>query len=99
RSPRSHLFPFTTLFRSTFPLKHTTCRVRVRNIRKVVRDRVIIYLHSRDGAGIGFTTATSSNSSTTILKRHDRTILRHRNKPLRTDRKSTRLNSSHVSIS
>src|SRR5256885_8772999 len=86
RPPRSTLFPYTTLFRSIW-MATASCRSLGRQAsvlgHKVCEDR---------GASLPL-----------HLHRGDRKLglvpLEQRRRPVRTDRKSTRLNSSHLVIS
>src|SRR4051794_41532253 len=80
RPPRSTLFPYTTLFRST--------------IRLPPLPRRLDHVHpliEREPRPLPFE-----------IERHDRDLTAHRRpmvRPMNRDRKSTRLNSSHPSIS
>src|SRR5689334_24840999 len=87
RPPRSTLFPYTTLFRSRSPRANAIAERWVRSVRTECLDHVFI-----------------------INKRHLQKVLAeyvgyfnhwrpHRSIGQRADRKSTRLNSSHSSIS
>src|SRR5256885_11826082 len=81
--PRSTLFPYTTLFRSAYPVK-------TRNPRE--NDRCLF-------RRIGFRHACTQNSPRTNT--HAFGVVRLRPTPQKRvgDRKSTRLNSSHLVIS
>src|SRR5256885_6096765 len=72
RPPRSTLFPYTTLFRSSLPVLWLTCCLLALPLPGSLRVLVIVYC--RD-TGLKWTST------------------------FRSDRKSTRLNSSHLVIS
>src|SRR2546429_6299367 len=88
RPPRSTLFPYTTLFRSPFPL--------------VILSAALIGIAGRHWRSTSFpapaSTAALAQSDYLIDRRMARGELTHTVRSLR-DRKSTRLNSSHGYIS
>src|SRR5690606_39974776 len=83
RSPRSPLFPYTTLFRST-------CISRQRLFVTAARLRIF-----RCSTGLF---PLSSRPLRKVSHRHTSQVVHHWRKDQK-DRKSTRLNSSHVKIS
>src|SRR5688572_31492130 len=89
RSTRSTLFPYTTLFRSSF-----TVQERGDGPTRIVERTVT----RRDAGGrvIAIEKARQANSSTTTIEAR---ILPGRAEIVQRDRKSTRLNSSHSQIS
>src|SRR5690242_21629967 len=87
RPPRSTLFPYTTLFRSNGTVRLEATRVNVDN-REMVRFAV------RD-TGIGMTDEQIAKLFQDFTQVDASTTRKYGG----TDRKSTRLNSSHMSIS
>src|SRR5690606_41887456 len=94
--PRAPLFPYTTLFRSSRLLRSTTCtppRGGLAQPASSVPTTAATRTQRTDGWRIHRTTAVSFNARS-LHCRVCSDALRHR-----LDRKSTRLNSSHVKIS
>src|SRR3712207_6859564 len=88
RPPRSTLFPYTTLFRSDPPPRPVTAGRRARPAGEAAADRVVLLRRGRGllpAAGAGGEPARAGAAAA--------------GDPLRGDRKSTRLNSSHANIS
>src|SRR3712207_8693555 len=85
RPPRSTLFPYTTLFRSTIEDP----------IEFLHRDRNSI-LNQRE---VGQDTASFKRALRRVLRQDPDVILVGEMRDEETDRKSTRLNSSHANIS
>src|SRR5256886_11508192 len=83
RPPRSTLFPYTTLFRSNLPPAMAATVVRPLNPRRATRSL--------------FTPAIAGASA--LLSREITRVISASGNFSRTDRKSTRLNSSHSQIS
>src|SRR5207253_9071299 len=96
--PRSTLFPYTTLFRS---LEHRVAQVA--GLEEIllpeparVRDVVLAVLAEVAAVGVVHGGRVVEHSRHVLLVHRDD----HRHRvPCREDRKSTRLNSSHVAIS
>src|SRR5256885_7130366 len=86
RPPRSTLFPYTTLFRSARAGLHGPCRVRL--ARRAAADA------ERQGGP-----ASAARARRPPLRRRVRRPERPAGGGGRGDRKSTRLNSSHLVIS
>src|SRR5256885_8377675 len=83
RPPRSTLFPYTTLFRSTTVSRpNALTALPHRAVRLVLTP----------GAGLGFSLTASRCCTSTTCRRTRQTRISQ-------DRKSTRLNSSHLVIS
>src|SRR5256885_6512209 len=87
RPPRSTLFPYTTLFRSRF-------RWHVRRVLEVSAQSP-----PSGSAGAELKKSRRRFDNTDLLGHRDRDPLVERNPILFGDRKSTRLNSSHLVIS
>src|SRR3712207_6856625 len=86
RPPRSTLFPYTTLFRSTLPWEHGVAAItRIAAATPLTRILVLSYLEQPD---VLF--AALSAGAHGYIAKGDR---------FDGDRKSTRLNSSHANIS
>src|SRR3712207_7580385 len=84
RPPRSTLFPYTTLFRSAWPLVVVAVLLSV--VAAFFYLRVIVLMYFSDPVGDGPTVAVPSILTTSVIA-------------VALDRKSTRLNSSHANIS
>src|SRR5690242_21307983 len=86
RPPRSTLFPYTTLFRSAFTAIEKSARRRVKRLLLVASDdmRRTNMRQLIEARDLEIFEASSGGEALGILKQ---------------DRKSTRLNSSHMSIS
>src|SRR5690606_39499252 len=88
RLPRSTLFPYTTLFRS---LKISTPYLsEIENNKKEVTSKIILNLNSEFNISSDWLLFSNSEFSSQLDNSNDN---------LNEDRKSTRLNSSHVKIS
>src|SRR5256885_12306438 len=93
RPPRSTLFPYTTLFRSSVTLEDVVCGWLVLSrVASVLEPDTVVaksaepsWLRSADASQLGLEMASSTRA---VAK-----------EPLPLDRKSTRLNSSHLVIS
>src|SRR5688572_32088409 len=83
RPPRSTLFPYTTLFRSSRPAAHVLAEAE-RLVRAGVKELLVI---SQDTSAYG------------VDIRYAESTWKGRSLKARLDRKSTRLNSSHSQIS
>src|SRR3712207_7735859 len=95
RPPRSTLFPYTTLFRSVDDLK-----VYYRTLRGEVRALDGVTFSLADGEIMGLVGESGSGKTTlgkALIRMDSR--MRHVGGTVTLDRKSTRLNSSHVNIS
>src|SRR5690242_21265620 len=86
RPPRSTLFPYTTLFRSREPGPHVRRRAHLE--RRAHRAQEAL-ADGQAEAGVGEAHPRRARPEAVEEHRHD----------VRRDRKSTRLNSSHMSIS
>src|SRR5207302_9990093 len=86
--PPSTLFPYTTLFRSTAQIFHHRLRARMHVQLLVHRPHVAAHRINADVHAICDT-----------VRSYVRTVYEKLHVHSRTDRKSTRLNSSHVKIS
>src|SRR3712207_8131999 len=90
RPPRSTLFPYTTLFRSL--LADTIAK------QHIDRDRLTI--HADNGSSMASKPVAFLLADLGVTKTHSRPHTSNDNRtPSPTDRKSTRLNSSHANIS
>src|SRR5256885_10509350 len=97
RPPRSTLFPYTTLFRSTLPVAQDV-RLEVRQLADLA-DREE-FLHRIGGAHRQCSAFSSRSMRSATARRGD--LLSNRTAATSRamgDRKSTRLNSSHLVIS
>src|SRR3712207_6857496 len=85
RPPRSTLFPYTTLFRSTVSGDRVRIETRVPRARRI-NHQVRYFVKVPKGLSVNFET---TNGGVRIENLEGRIV----------DRKSTRLNSSHANIS
>src|SRR5207249_11899703 len=97
--PRHTLFPYTTLFRSQrgasgFFLALAGCRS---NHPQCAGKRLDVLGHSRFGGSLTY--PFPRNKAATFRRGNQRLVRRSNGQGWVLDRKSTRLNSSHVSIS
>src|SRR5256885_3364294 len=84
RPPRSTLFPYTTLFRS---------QVAQAQLLQVGADKRRVALYTVVGVGLDL-------GLVAVAQQHDQSAREHQHRrPCKEDRKSTRLNSSHLVIS
>src|SRR5207302_10686285 len=92
-TPRSTLFPYTTLFRSGLDPLFTLAAAR-----ELGGVEETVFLGLADGAA-RFAVALDQATIEALKARDDLTVTDLRSIAVRGDRKSTRLNSSHVKIS
>src|SRR3712207_8976246 len=93
RPPRSTLFPYTTLFRSLYPLTYTKAKQLIPVANKPVLFRVIEAIRDAGIDDIGIVVGDTAAEVREAVGDGSRWNVKI------TDRKSTRLNSSHANIS
>src|SRR2546422_5322928 len=92
RPPRSTLFPYTTLFRSHFLVRHLDRGVALR----LLHQQLLVHHLREDLAPRGVTPRRVRRDLRALRLRQDELLFHLRHEE---DRKSTRLNSSHGYIS
>src|SRR5207249_8424538 len=95
RAPCSPLFPYTTLFRSELALSGLLQqRLRLFDVLHGLRDRGVV-----EGQPLPHEVVSHGAEAADRARDHRRPVDDQLHRLADTDRKSTRLNSSHVSIS